>query len=421
MILRLESNLHSMPHSKKKQRLHKDAAVATDDGGGDNSTSAIDRLGTDMFAHIFGFLPSKDIMRARLNNKMRLAAKKTIVPDADFRVYNEAKYNCMAAMTSALPGLQHISLRSLGCFRHIKYNDGEDPDVQEAVRTANWATLDIEIILSFRRLHSLEIWNAPMNGSYSFLFNYPLLKILRIRALDYLSKPKWDLGMLSGVPLLKELHLHDNEFLNGNINSLRVLKGTIEKVYISNCRRVQGNFMDLADFPRLKELDLGLTDVTGDIRQVGEQDFLALETLILPNGVYGAQGYEFQNISDAADVAKAVYSIKKQRPALLIRDWYAYLSKNSVDWYEGVDSDDERTPLFICLVEAGSRLGYRWESESGHSCEVIWLDPDPELERESSDSEEYIEQLHHIESRVFFRGFFQPPTEEEYNLQCKTR
>jgi len=414
-----------MPHSKKKQRLHKDAAVATDDGGGDNSTSAIDRLGTDMFAHIFGFLPSKDIMRARLNNKMRLAAKKTIVPDADFRVYNEAKYNCMAAMTSALPGLQHISLRRLGCFqiRNIKYNDGEDPDEQRAARTINWPALDIEIILSFRRLHSLKIWNAPLNGRYNFLFNFPLLKKLSIGGssiapnVNYL---KWDLGMLSGVPLLEVFSCTD-EFggcLTGNINSLRVLKDTLEEVYMHDCHEIQGNFMDLADFPRLKELDLGLTDVTGDIRKIGEQDFLALETLVLPDGVYGGKGYEFQNISDAADVAKAVYSIKKQRPSLLLEDWYGRLSSHSPDWY---DDWFERAPLHICLVEAGSRLGYRWESESGHSCEVIWLDPEPELERESSDSEEYIEQLHHIESRVFFRGFFQPPTEEEYNLQCKTR
>jgi len=412
-----------MPHSKKKQRLHKDAAVATDDGGGDNSTSAIDRLGTDMFAHIFGFLPSKDIMRARLNNKMRLAAKKTIVPDADFRVYNEAKYNCMAAMTSALPGLQHISLRRLGCFqiRNIKYNDGEDPDEQRAARTINWPALDIEIILSFRRLHSLKIWNAPLNGRYNFLFNFPLLKKLSIGGssiapnVNYL---KWDLGMLSGVPLLEVFSCTD-EFggcLTGNINSLRVLKDTLEEVYMHDCHEIQGNFMDLADFPRLKELDLGLTDVTGDIRKIGEQDFLALETLVLPDGVYGGKGYEFQNISDAADVAKAVYSIKKQRPSLLLEDWYGRLSSHSPDWY---DDWFERAPLHICLVEAGSRLGYRWESESGHSCEVIWLDPKPERE---SDYNEYIEQLDHIEKRVYFRGFFEPPTEEEYNmLYCFVR
>jgi len=65
-----------MPHPKeKKRRLEKeeDAAVATEEND-DNLTSTIDSLGTDVFAHIFGFLPPKDIMRARLNNKMRLCS-----------------------------------------------------------------------------------------------------------------------------------------------------------------------------------------------------------------------------------------------------------------------------------------------------------------------------------------------------------
>mmetsp|Transcript_14044 Transcript_14044/g.28657 ORF Transcript_14044/g.28657 Transcript_14044/m.28657 type:complete len:416 (-) Transcript_14044:207-1454(-) len=413
-----------MPHPKeKKRRLEKeeDAAVTTEEND-DNLTSTIGSLGTDVFAHIFGFLPPKDIMRARLNNKMRLAATITIVPVADFCVDSELKYNGMAAMASALPNLQHISLRSLGWNRNIKYIDGEDPDEQRAARTVNWTAFDIGIISSFRRLRSLEIdEGAPLNGRYNFLFNFPLLKILRIEGSSFDSKLinlKCDLGMLSGVPMLEVFSCSDKlgDCLTGNINSLRVLKGTIEKVYISNCRRVQGNFMDLADFPRLKELHLDETAVTGDVREIGEQDFLALETLVLPDGVYGGKGYEFQNISDAADVAKAVYSIKKQRPSLLLEDWYGRLSSHSPDWY---DDWFERAPLHICLVEAGSRLGYRWESENGHSCEVIWLDPEPERE---SDYNEYIEQLDHIEKRVYFRGFFEPPTEEEYNmLYCFVR
>eukprot|EP00984_Skeletonema_dohrnii_P010773 scaffold4233_cov142-Skeletonema_dohrnii-CCMP3373.AAC.16 len=405
-----------MPHPKeKKRRLEKEEdAVAATEENDDNLTTTIDSLGTDVFAQIFGFLPPKDIMRARLNNKMRLAATITIVPDADFRVYNQAKYNCMAAMTSALPGVQHISLRSLGWNRDIKYIDGEDPDEQRAARTVNWTTLDIGIISSFRRLRSLKIdENAPLNGRYNFLFNFPLLKILRIggasitRNVNYL---KWDLGMLSGVPLLEVFSCTD-EFggcLTGNINSLRVLKDTLEEVYMHDCHEIQGNFMDLADFPRLKELDLDETAVTGDVREIGEQDFLALETLVLPDGVYGGKGYEFQNISDAADVAKAVYSIKKQRPSLLLDEWYGRLSSHSPDWY---DDGFERAPLFICLVEAGTRVGYQWESVHNQSCEVIWLDPEPE--EESSGYEEYIEKLHDIESRVFFPGFFQPPTEDE--------
>ena len=45
----------------------------------DNLVSAIDRLGTDELVNNFECLPAEDIMRARLNKKMREAAKRTVV------------------------------------------------------------------------------------------------------------------------------------------------------------------------------------------------------------------------------------------------------------------------------------------------------------------------------------------------------
>ena len=45
-----------------------------------------------------------------------------------------------------------------------------------------------------------------------------------------------------------------------------------------------------------------------------------------------------------------------------------------------------------------------------------WLDPEPA--KESSDYEQYIEELREIEQRQradIYRGFHQPPTEEEYD------
>lgn len=323
----------------------------------------------------------------------------------------------MVAMTTALPNLQQISLCEIESktHPHFKYNDGEDPDEEVLAVTENWFVHDIEVLSAFRRLSSLEIGDgAPLNGMYPFMFNFPLLKRLSIKN----EGIKMDLGMLSGVPLLTELRLWWLKKLDCNIADLSILKATLEVVQIIQCD-VQGDFMDLADFPCLKTLDLDSTSVTGDIREigVGEQDFLALKSLTLPKGVYGGMGYKFQNISDAPDVAQAVYSIKKQRPSLVIsEDWYAELSPGSPDWYE----DADRAPLRICLVEAGPVIGYQWESNWGYrSCEVIWLDPAPDTA--SSLYEEYIERLIDIEEQVFFRGFFQPPTEEECDFLVPSR
>ncbi len=109
--------------------------------------------------------------------------------------------------------------------------------------------------------------------------------------------------------------------------------------------------MDLADFPHLIELNLLGTAVTGDIRDIGENDFLSLECLNLPKDVYGGNGYEFQRISDAPDVVSAIYLLKKQRPALEMGYWYVRLSGDSPDWYESAfeeDEDADSPPFYIC-------------------------------------------------------------------------
>ena len=188
-------------------------------------------------------------------------------------------------------------------------------------------------------------------------------------------------------------------------------------VDLHSCHSVVGNVMDLADFPHLKELNLRFTAVTGDIREIHESDSSALESLSLPDTVYGGSGHALQRISDAPEVISTLYSIRKQRPNLL-NYWCGKLSGDSPDWYY-VDDDyyDNIAPLYIVFVQAGPRIGYRWESDTTDTpipCEVNWLDPEPG--RESHDYEKYTKELQEVEGQVdIYRGFHQPPTEEEYD------
>ena len=91
--------------------------------------------------------------------------------------------------------------------------------------------------------------------------------------------------------------------------------------------------------------------------------------------------------------------------------------ESSSHTYESADEDDDthRHLFFICFVEAGPRIGYRWKTEDRKRvCEVNWLDLEPD--RESGDYERYVEELQEIDDAVTtYRGFYQPPTEEEYN------
>jgi hypothetical protein len=51
---------------------------------------------------------------------------------------------------------------------------------------------------------------------------------------------------------------------------------------------------------------------------------------------------------------------------------------------------------------------------------VIWLDPEPDRER--SDYQEYIRRLRQIDDDVYlYKGYHQPPTEEEYHRLCEER
>ncbi len=78
-----------------------------------------------------------------------------------------------------------------------------------------------------------------------------------------------------------------------------------------------------------------------------------------------------------------------------------------------MEEDDDTPPLDISFVIAASRFGYRWETDDSNPCEVIWLDREPD--RDSSGYGKYIEELQQIEQVDKYRGFYQPPTEEEYN------
>ncbi len=225
-----------MPRTTKKQRLeddHQDPVAASGD-----FVASFDDL-TDVLPNIYGFLSLQDIMRSRrINKTSREAVKMTIVPPTDFCVDSVDKYNAMNVMTRALPNLQHFALRYLG-IEH-KWSDGEDPDEEYAAETADRVSHDIEKISNFSKLRVLKFYSAFLNGRYPILFNsFPLLQKLSI---DNCRHLKWDLEMLAGLPLLKELDCEYNYHLTGNINSLRVLKDTLEKVKIICSCDVEGNF-----------------------------------------------------------------------------------------------------------------------------------------------------------------------------------
>ena len=394
------------------------------DGSGGNNASAL--LSVDEVAIIFGFLDHADIMRARVCATWREAAKKTLVPPTEFYVdCSERSYNAMRVMSTALPNLQQITLGGPRGRDENVYSNGEDPNEIVAQRTANFNSHDINIISNFTKVHAIHICGAPLNGRYDSLFSFfPLLQKLNMQYLDNL---KWDLEMLSGLPLLKELYCEETHHLTGNLRSLRVLKETLEKVCITRCPNVGGNFMKLADLC-LKKLDLRFTAVTGDIRDICKNDFraLELESLHLPATVRGGVGYRFRLVAEVPDYMHTIHQLLRRTPMLfgggyLFDAFHWSLSPDSPDWY-AYDLRGLPAPFRLQFVQAGSRLGWCWcthrkdydyDDKIFYSCEINWLDPEPSIG--SIDYANYIYDLQRIEEHtVFCRGYFQPPTELQY-------
>jgi len=390
-----------------------------------DSSPSINALSTDVVANILGYLGDPaEIMLSRACKKMRDAATIVIVV-GDFRIDSVRRYNALVAMrralpntqrknalgevTRALPNLQRITIGNLG--RRIKYKDGADPDEAQAAKTRrNWTTHDLSILSTFTKLRTLEI--APytgLNGRYPFLFNFSLLETLVIKHCSFL---KWDLEILSGLPLLKTLICRHHESLRGNINSFRVLRDTLEKVDIGYCHHVEGNFMDLADFHHLRDLNLFKTAVTGDVRKINVNDFQSLKQMFLPSKVYGGFRYEFQRISEVPAFVNSIHPLVKRSPTLFGSFPWS-ISQSSPDWYDSHDHRYRDPPLCFKIVHVGSRIGWRWLH-----CEVNWLDPEPAA-TESEEYHLYCSELRRETSDIgMYKGYHQPPTEEEYRRLC---
>jgi hypothetical protein len=420
----------------KKPRLDTTASSRTGDDTSNGSVVIIERPPAvtidqldDVLHNILGYFCMYDILQFRgVSQTWNKAATNTTVPPEHFEINSMDSYNAFRILASVLPNLQQISVTDLVKEDRHKYNDGEDPDEEVAASTADFVSHDIEILSNFSRLKILKFEYYPgLNGRYPFLFrSFPLLEHLTIAHCPDL---KWDLEMLAaGMPLLKELFVFEGKNMTGKLSSLKILKDTLTRVDMIYCDHLEGDIIDLADFPHLKKLNLDGTNVTGDIRNIGEHQFTKLEDMILPETVVGGMGYNFDRVLDVLDFFSAIYA--NQRHILpLIQHYTWYLSKESPDAYRTYISNIygpfHSPPFEICFVEGpekepAARLGWRWKCRIGNernnavsSCEINWLDPEPEVG--SSKYEQYKNESSMVEGEInLYRGYNHPPTVGEY-------
>ena len=378
-------------------------------------------LGNDEISLILGFLQWDDILKSRVNKQMREAAKMTLVPyskdDPEFFVWNTDYVTALEQIHAALPMLQCIHCQqSYQEHRKLIIQNGTNPHRIEGVFPSPFqpVPVSIEIVGHYRHLRHLSLQGVDLNGSYPFLFDFPQLRFLD---LSWTGLLEWDLSMVSGLPKLETLLCVRNNCLRGNLNSLIVLKNTLTDLLLTMSQHVEGSLMTLADFPKLQNLNLVLTRVTGDIRHIGPNDFISIQFMSLSNFIYGG-GDHFTSIEEVPDLMLARYNLKKQRPILFTNQRW-YLSRDSQQYYEyQYDGPTNRHPPFqVEFVQAGARLGWRWTNGLlGGSCEIHWLDPEPTPTDEGYD--EYLNELEDTNDVDFYRGFQRPPTFDEHQQRC---
>ena len=172
--------------------------------------------------------------------------------------------------------------------------DGEDPNHETAEKTQGFTSYDVGLINDFKNLHIIVIKGAPLlngryrpfhfqiSGSYASATSssnqtFPTFRLRVVFACAFV-RFKWGL----------DIQASNNRGLSGNLQSLHVLKSTLCELMIRLCDGIDGDFMQLADFPQLEKVGLGdAKNVTGDALQINPlMHFPNLQILELPDIMY---------------------------------------------------------------------------------------------------------------------------------------
>lgn len=382
----------------------------------------------NILSRIFAFFNWKDILRSRVSRIWRQAARITVVPKSinnvchipDLYVNNREFALALDWLSKELPMISSITV----CFnvyttKAFEIATGDNPKLPLAKSASIDPPVNLCSISNFRSLKHLSINRASFNGSYSYIFDFPELRTLELVDVGRLV---WDLTMLQGLPQLEQLIAVRNTHLTGSLSNVQILRKSLMKLSLTSCHQVQGDLMDLRDFPKLKEI--GLTDCTsivGDIRNVRVGDFPSVASFgKLPESVIGGSNLPY--IADAASIMNAWYILKKKNPLILSSSSVNGLSRLSLPiWsterYINSVHHTRFMPTCVEFVTAGPRIGWRWTNAvRGGSCEAIWLDPAPNPLEEGYD--DYVRELRDVNRDVcFYKGFFGPPSKEEHLLR----
>lgn len=403
--------------------------------------SKLEDLPTDVLTKILSCLRWKEIMKVRVSKRIRQVSLITpVVEQIWIRRQVQGKWRPKSAVTqrldrlgSVLPMVHHLYIEP--DHSHPFQEEDEFTREMNAFCGKPWyMKVNMKHLRRFQHIKHLNLsyqkdhlrGHAPSEIIFS-LSTLEELDIMGNKEIEF------DLSDVSRLTRLKLFNCRGCDKATGSLTSLRCFQHQLESLSISYCTQISGDLArNLFDFTKLEKLlVLGCEGITGDIRDIRNDHFLAMKNF----GIAGSAifGNEIDFVSDTLTVMSAwrqlldygaqsrSFGTKNSPWGLTIR-----LSPDSPERFRAYPYYVISPPFTAILFKMGQRAGFVWANkstieEASGITKVTWLDPEPHLE--DPDYTAYAEELSLLNSLLAsksstnaFREMTRPPTEEEYDV-----
>jgi hypothetical protein len=253
-------------------------------------------LPIDVLAEILTFLPWTQVVMTRSVCWQWLEASR-VTPVREIVVAKHKTAIALGILSTTLPALLGLTI---DFSQRVSEKFIVDDEMLENAR-------------GFRNLRSLALcqtslqWSAPKIMQFQHLESLDLFRS---------SELHWDLSDLASLPKLRNLDCSHNRKLLGNIRSLQILSETLKKCVLAGCVNITGDLQDVASLRVLEVFIIRDTHITGDIRNIGPDDFPSIQTFDLNDTIYG--GNVVNRIGDAPGVMEArhVFLMRRSPPGI---------------------------------------------------------------------------------------------------------
>ena len=405
MAFEQQRQLQREPGDKRRRTGDADAEDATISLRLGGVVNCVDQLDANLLARVLSFLGWKDVLKARACRRLREASLVTAIHDEVDIANSSGPHRDLGGFGAALPGMLRVRIPV------IKVDEVSCRSVRDT---------DISLLSSFRYIKSLALVRCSLVvQSFPKLFGLTSLQTLKIEGVQDV---RFGIANFSSLPNLKVIDCSVCRGLSGSIDYLSHLKCCLEYLRIESCGNIDGELTSaLGEFLALRHLCLRNTNIRGDIRIIQPRHFPSLKELDIAQNCHIFGSKPLMTTEEARDLFSAWHRILSHPRPLPISEVVKQkvdLHTSSPEYYRpGRYTRYERyPPLTVSFVLVGPRIGYQWRNKFGMTCDINWLDAEPDAthDRYYVAYRAALRKLELEHQGSLYRGYSEPPTEEEW-------